>query len=101
MPMPKTAMYKNRFLPTYKGEIRATLQGSGVEPVPIPHTVNQFSDNHLWLGIFRAHPPHDFAAERGGKYIHLNTLFRNLIYVYGKFRDRMWAFRDYRIQRQC
>jgi hypothetical protein len=62
--MPKAPMDKDYLLASSEHEIRAARQILRVEPISIPHTMDEMANEQLGLRILRTYAPHDLASLR-------------------------------------
>lgn len=63
MAMPKTSMDENHFPSAYQHNVGRTGQIFAMQSKPVSEPVQFAANDEFRLGIFRAHRPHDAAAE--------------------------------------
>jgi hypothetical protein len=70
MQMPKAAMNENHFRLRSENHIWATRQILPVQPVSVPHPVNQPANQKFWLCILRPNQAHSDATLGWAKRVH-------------------------------
>ena len=66
MPMPETAVHKDRDLVSLQHDVRPTGQIRGVQPNPISHSKDHPSHAQFRFGVLAANSRHDLTAYRLG-----------------------------------
>lgn len=61
--VPETSMHEDRLAAGNKGKVRFPRQILAMQPVAIPHGMNEPADSHLRLGVATSDSPHNAAAE--------------------------------------
>ena len=72
VPVPEAAVYKNNALQSWQDDVGTTRQLPYMEPVPIPHLVNQGSHEQFRLRVCCTNPRHVPAASLGSQTVRHN-----------------------------
>ena len=65
MPMPEAPVHEDDLASAGKHQVRVPWQVAGVQPVPIPHAVDETPDQHLRLRVLSSDQAHPLAALGG------------------------------------
>src|ERR1035441_6220673 len=87
VPVPETSVHKNDFTSAPEHQVWISRQAAVVQPVSVPHTVDQAPDRHLRLRVLRPNPAHPLTALHGGQGVHTASLFLTTVLPYRRERQ--------------